>query len=214
MRKTNEKGDRVEWLNHWLISGLIAELMACFVLHCVSVTDVAFGIVEHVNAAWSQRGGKYEQVNRRDLEMRSLVSMNRDSHFFPINCAALACSLTCMREVCALTLWIIHFCTAQFSLDISQQLHEKWTRTAAVACCEGIPNCLSTLKVIRFLCSLWWKQWIPHVPVCAAQSPFNCYTAMAFPALFLLPAFYLYQVTLICFHASLHRLWLVLEANL
>ncbi len=45
MGKRNERGDCVVWLNCWLIYGLIDELIVCFVLHCVSVTDGASGIV-------------------------------------------------------------------------------------------------------------------------------------------------------------------------
>ncbi len=83
-----EKQERwVVWLNYWLISGLIAELIACLVLPCVRVTDRAFGTVvkeicENVNAAWTKRTGKYEQVNCCHLETRSHVCMNHIVIFY------------------------------------------------------------------------------------------------------------------------------------
>ncbi len=46
-------------------------------------------ISEHMNAARSERTGKYEQVNHRHLEMRLHVCLNRDRDFFTIYCAAL-----------------------------------------------------------------------------------------------------------------------------
>ncbi len=39
------RGDWVVLMNYWLISDLVTELYVCFVLHCVSVTDRASGIV-------------------------------------------------------------------------------------------------------------------------------------------------------------------------
>ncbi len=53
---------------------------------------------EHVNAARSERTGKYEQVNRCHLEMRSHVCLNRDRDFLMINCAALLHSVSSLTE--------------------------------------------------------------------------------------------------------------------
>ncbi len=45
MRKRNERGDWVVWLNHWPISDLIVELIACFTLCECDRTSGASGIV-------------------------------------------------------------------------------------------------------------------------------------------------------------------------
>ncbi len=97
MRKRNERGDWVVWLNHWPISDLIVELIACFTLCECDGASGASGIVRNkrtreCSAIWTHRNIQAS----KSPSFRNEIACVFESWFF----YDLLCSPTALYPFC------------------------------------------------------------------------------------------------------------------
>ncbi len=148
MRKRNERGDWVVWLNHWLISGPIVEVITCFT-PCdgdwYSVRDCC-----EVNKWTRECTGKCEQVNCSHEEMRSHLCMNPDCDLLTINCAALL-------------LWddFTHHLLL-FSSDVENMMNKNYIiNQLLIKFCKNSGNCFFLWKLMQeAMCGGLLSRWI------------------------------------------------------